>query len=272
LRANAPSSIYHSLQASLDKRFSHGFGVGAHYTWSTFIDSASEIFNPSSGEVATPQDPFNPRADRARSTYDRPHRFSANFVWELPLYRKQAGAIGHILGGWQVSSFTTFQSGTPFTILNGSDPGSVLAGIDTLVGNSVRPNLNTNLNVSKMSLAEILAAGGVSLWAKLNPCPDSALIPNSTNPTGCVPAGPVVGNSGRNTVRASKLKDINISFLKSFKLHEAHQLQVRADFFNATNTQNLGIPEGRVNATGFLDDTTTDGGNRRIFLSLRYAF
>jgi hypothetical protein len=226
LRANAASSIYHSLQASLDKRFSHGFGVGAHYTWSAFIDSASEIFNPSSGEVATPQDPFNPRADRARSTYDRPHRFSANFVWELPLYRKQAGAIGHILGGWQVSSFTTFQSGTPFTILNGSDPGSVLAGIDTLVGNSVRPNLNTNLNVSKMSLAEILAAGGVSLWA----------------------------------------------FLKSFKLHEAHQLQVRADFFNATNTQNLGIPEGRVNATGFLDDTTTDGGNRRIFLSLRYAF
>jgi hypothetical protein len=274
LRANAASSIYRSLQASLDKRFSHGFGVGAHYTWSAFIDSASEVFNPSSGEVATPQDPFNPNADRGRSTYDRPHRFTANFVWELPWYREQVGAVGHILGGWQISTFTTFQSGTPFTILNGSDPGSVLAGIDSLVGNSVRPNVNTNLNVSKMSLAEILAAGGASLWAKLDPCPDSAsaLIPNKANPTGCVPVGPVVGNSGRNTVRASKLKDINISFLKSFKLRENHQLQFRADFFNATNTQNLGIPEGRVNANGFLDDTTTDGGNRRIFLSLRYAF
>lgn len=272
LRANAASSIYHSLQTSLDKRFSHGFTAGAHYTWSTFIDSASEVFNPSSGEVATPQDPFNPRADRGRSTYDRPHRFSANFVWELPWYRQQTGAIGHILGGWQVSTFTTFQSGTPFTILNGSDPGRVLAGIDTLVGNSIRPNLSTNLNVSKMSLSEILAAGGASLWIKLNPCPNSALVPNTTTPTGCVPSGSVVGNSGRNTVRASKLKDINLSFLKSFKLYESHQLQFRADLFNATNTRNLGIPEGRINAAGFLDDTTTDGGNRRIFLSLRYAF
>ncbi len=260
LRANAASSIYHSLQAGLDKRFSQGFSVGAHYTWSAFIDSASEIFNPSSGEVATPQDPFNPRADRARSTYDRPHRFTANFVWELPLYREQAGTVGHILGGWQVSTFTTFQSGTPFTILNGSDPGSVLAGIDTLVGNSIRPNVIAPFNVSTMSLSELRAAGGASLWQQLTT--------QSVNA-----GGPRVGNSGRNTVRASKLKDINISFLKSFKLYEAHQLQFRADFFNATNTQNLGIPEGRVNAKGgFLDDTTTDGGNRRIFLSLRYAF
>ena len=259
LRANAASSIYHSLQASLDKRFSHGFGVGAHYTWSAFIDSASEIFNPSSGEVATPQDPFNPRADRGRSTYDRPHRFTANFVWELPWRREQVGAVGRILGGWQVSSFTTFQSGTPFTILNGSDPGRVLAGIDTLVGNSIRPNVVAPFNVSTKSLSELRAAGGAALWQPLT----TALV-NA--------GGPRVGNSGRNTVRASKLKDINISFLKSFKLYESHQLQFRADFFNATNTQNLGIPEGRVNATGFLDDSTTDGGNRRIFLSLRYVF
>jgi hypothetical protein len=94
----------------------------------------------------------------------------------------------------------------------------------------------------------------------------------ANHPASVNAGGPRVGNSGRNTVRASKLKDINISFLKSFKLYESHQLQFRADFFNATNTRNLGIPEGRVNAAGFLDDTTTDGGNRRIFLSLRYVF
>jgi hypothetical protein len=259
LRDNAASAIYHSLQVSLDQRFSHGFGVGAHYTWSAFIDSASEIFNPPSGEVATPQDPFNPSADRGRSTYDRPHRFSANFVWELPWQRQQVGVVGHILGGWQASTFTTFQSGTPFTILNGSDPGRVLAGIDSLVGNAIRPNVIAPFNVSTVSLAELRAAGGAALWRQITPASVNA-------------GGPRVGNSGRNTVRASKLKDINISFLKSFKLYESHQLQFRADFFNATNTRNLGIPEGRVNAAGFLDDTTTDGGNRRIFLSLRYVF
>jgi len=268
LRANAANSIYHSLQVSLDKRFSHGFSAGAHYTWSAFIDSASEIFNPSSGEVATPQDPFNPRADRARSSYDRPHRFSANFVWELPWYRTQPGTVGRILGGWQVSTFTTFQSGTPFTVLNGSDPGKVLAGIDTLVGNSIRPNVIAPFNVSTMSLPELLAAGAKTCGPTNVPsCPWQQITAISVNA-----GGPRVGNSGRNTVRANKLKDINISFLKSFKLYESHQLQFRADFFNATNTRNFGIPEGRVNAAGFLDQTSTDGGNRRIFLSLRYVF
>src|SRR3989454_754596 len=52
LRANAASSIYHSLQLSAEKRLTRGFSAGFHYTWSSFIDDASEIFNPSSGEVA----------------------------------------------------------------------------------------------------------------------------------------------------------------------------------------------------------------------------
>src|SRR5678816_3179149 len=70
LRSNAASSIYHSLQVSLEKRLSRNFSAGLHYTWSTFIDTASEIFNPSTGEVAVAQDSFDLRSDRARSTYD----------------------------------------------------------------------------------------------------------------------------------------------------------------------------------------------------------
>ena len=38
----------------------------------------------------------------------------------------------------------------------------------------------------------------------------------------------------------------------------------RAVMFNATNTRNFGIPEGRVNNPGFLNQWGTDGGNRRI--------
>jgi hypothetical protein len=48
LRTNSGMSIYHSLQASLDKRLSNGFSAGLHYTYSTFIDTMSEIFNVSS--------------------------------------------------------------------------------------------------------------------------------------------------------------------------------------------------------------------------------
>src|SRR6266566_931729 len=160
LRANAASSIYHSLQVSGEKRLSNAFSAGIHYTWSTFIDTASEIFNPSSGEVAVSQDSFNRNADRGRSSYDRPHRLTGNFVYELPLFRNQQGALGHLAGGWQVNSFFTFQSGAPFTVLNGADPTGALMGIDASVGQAIRPNQVTTRDTSRMSMQELIAAGG----------------------------------------------------------------------------------------------------------------
>lgn len=93
LRCNCSSSIYHSLQTSLEKRLSASFSMAAHYTWSSLIDDASDVFNPSvAGEVAVSQDSFNRRLDRGRSTYDRPHRFAINGVYELPFMREQRGA------------------------------------------------------------------------------------------------------------------------------------------------------------------------------------
>ena len=139
LRANTAESWYHSLQTQLDKRFSGGLSAGFHYTWSRFEDTASEVFNPSSGEVAVAQDSFDLAADRGRASYDRPHRLAGNFVWELPFMRDQSSTWSKVLGGWQVSSFFTLQSGAPFTVLNGSDPTGALAGIDGLVGNAIRP-------------------------------------------------------------------------------------------------------------------------------------
>jgi len=122
LRANRAESDYHSMQASFDKRLSRGFSAGLHFTWSSFIDTASELFNPSGGEVAVAQNSYDLPNDRARSTYDRPLRLSGNFVYELPWFQAQNGVVGRILGGWQFNSFFTFQSGAPFTPLNGADP------------------------------------------------------------------------------------------------------------------------------------------------------
>ena len=63
---------------------------------------------------------------------------TGNFVYELPFYRDQKGAVG-IVGGWQLNSFFTFQSGAPFTVLNGSDSTGALSGIYSLVGDAIRP-------------------------------------------------------------------------------------------------------------------------------------
>jgi hypothetical protein len=253
LRANAASSMYHSLQASMEKRLSRGFSAGVHYTWSSFIDTASEVFNPSSGEVAVSQDSFNRNADRGRSTYDRPHRLTGNFVYELPWFQNQAGLKGHVLGGWQVNGFFTFQSGAPFTVLNGSDPAGALSGINTLVGDAIRPNLNTNLPLSAMTIPEIIAAGGASLFQRIT-------------------AAQRVGSAGRNILRADGINNLDLGIFKNTSIGENQRLQFRAEFNNATNTRDFGIPEGRVNSSNFLNQWGTNGGNRRIVLGVRYIF
>lgn len=254
LRANAAASIYHSMQMSVERRLSRGLSAGAHYTWSAYIDDASEIFNPSvSGEVAVSQDSFNRRADRGRSTYDRPHRFSANVVYDVPIFTEQTGLLGHVLGGWQVNAFITLQSGPPFTVLNGADPTGALAGIDGLVGNAIRANVNTNLDVASMSVEEIVRAGGRSLYAAL-------VAPQR------------VGNIGRNVLRADGIQNLDFGIIKNTRITENHRIQFRAEFYNATNTRNFGIPEARLNSGNFLNQWGTNGGNRRVILGLRYTF
>lgn len=259
-RSNSARSWYDSLQLSLEKRISSGFSAGFHYTWSKFEDTASEIFNVSSAEVAVAQDSFDIGADRGRSSFDRPHRFTGNFVWELPVMRAQEGFAGKLLGGWQLASTFTFQSGSPFSVLNGADPTGALAGIDGLVGSSIRPMWNTDMDVSNMSIDEILQAGGASLFRQL-----------CGNPSATCP-GERVGNVPRNILRSDGIFLIDFSLIKNTRVFSRHNLQFRVEMFNATNSRNFGIPDGRINSANFLNEKGTDGGNRTIWLSARYSF
>jgi len=105
-------SNYNSLQALLEKRFSHGLQFQASYTYSKSLDNASsfeEILNPTN---------FN--ATYGPSLFDSRHRFVFNYVWDLPI-RKFEGAKGKTLNRWQVSGIYTYQSGFPILINNCND-------------------------------------------------------------------------------------------------------------------------------------------------------
>lgn len=267
VRSNTGSSIYHSMQVSFDHRSSRSLSGGMHYTWSAFIDNGSEIVNPSTSEAATPQDPFNRNdGERARSTYDRPHRLTGNLVYELPFLRNQQGVVGRIAGGWQVGTLLTLQSGSPFTVLNGSDPGRVL--FSSLIGMAARPNFAPDVNIQdlrKMSVSEIrrrLMETGIATFFRAQ----------TTNggPTAAAP----IGNVPRNLLRSDGIVSIDVNIVKNFRIKEGQMLQLRADVFNLPNTRNFGIPNALANGTAFdfLNEGATDGGNRRIFLSLRYKF
>ncbi|MDQ3321516.1 MAG: TonB-dependent receptor [Acidobacteriota bacterium] len=266
LRGNEANSIYNALQTSLEKRLSRNFSAGVNYTYSSFIDTASETFNPSNAEVAVAQDSFNLEADRARSSFDRPHRLSGNFVYELPFFQSQQGLLGRVLGGFQVNSFFTVQSGAPFTVLNGDDPAGALNGIDSLVGNAIRPNLASNLDLSSMSIPEIRAACGIPITtpaSATNRCP---------NLFARITAAQRVGDAGRNILRAQGLRLVDFGIIKNTRIAENVRFQLRADMFNVLNTRNFGVPEGRINAPNFLNQWATNGGNRRIVLGARLVF
>ena len=158
------------------------------------------------------------------------------------------------------AAFFTFQSGAPFTVLNGADPTGALAGIDALVGNAIRPNLNTSLDLSRMTVEEIRAAGGASLFRPLcgNPSP------------ACV--GERVGNVPRNSLRTDGIANIDMAFTKNTRIADGQIIQFRVEMFNATNTRNFGVPDGRINSANFLNQWATDGGSRRIWVALRYTF
>ena len=223
---------------------SRSVSAGLHYTWSRLIDDVTDVIAASSSEFARAQDPLDRRADRARSGYDRPHRLTGNFVYELPFYQRQTGLRGLVFGGWQLSSLFTFQSGAPFTVTLGMDQS----------GNPIRPNLNTDLDLSSMTINEILAAGGANLFRGLD-------------------HGQLIGNAGRNILRSDGFNQVDLGIIKNTRLSGHVRIQIRADMFNAFNSRNFGIPNGAFNSgANFLNQWATNGGNRRIVLAARLTF
>ncbi len=100
-------SWYHSLQVSVEKRFSKGYTIQANYTFSKFMQ-ATELLNSD-----------DPRPVEVISDLDRPHRFVLSGIVEFPFgygRRLLSGAnpvVARIVGGWQLSGIYTYQSGAP---------------------------------------------------------------------------------------------------------------------------------------------------------------
>src|SRR5207253_1603455 len=111
------ASNYHSLQLSGTKRFSRGFQMTAAYTWSHAIDDVSDVFDVA-GASALAQDDRALLAERASANFDIRHRLAISTIGNVPFlgrFNDAKGAKGLFLGGWQYASFSTYQTGQPFT-------------------------------------------------------------------------------------------------------------------------------------------------------------
>ena len=111
-------SNFHSVNLRLSRRFAKGVQFTANYMFSKLIEQADWL------------NPGEPELERRISPFDRPHRFVASGVYELPFGARKAihsssRAVNTIIGDWKVSSTFTWQMGGPITWLNGStnNPG-----------------------------------------------------------------------------------------------------------------------------------------------------
>jgi outer membrane receptor protein involved in Fe transport len=241
--SNANSS-YHSLQLTVQKRYSKGFSILANYTISKSIDYGS--FASIEGNQAGP-DPFNMRNNRGPSDFDVPQRFVVSAIWEMPRLAKWNPLVKAVLGGWQSNLIFTAERGTPLTIRSGVDNDFNGVGgdfADYLGGDWRLP--------SSRSKEEKIAQ-----WFN-----KSVFRVNSVG---------TIGSGRRGQLRAPGEWDVDYSLFKNFDVTERVRLQFRGEFFNLFNHANLGDPGITANTPGF-GIISGAGAPRIIQLALKVIF
>ncbi len=245
---------YHGFGTKLSQRFSNSLTTLFSYTWSKSLDDGSAIRGPGNDFVA--QDARCRACDYGYSTFNVPHRFVASVLYMLPFgnghrFLNRGGVLNQVVGGWQVSTITTLQSGSATETSSWDSAGVVFS-----------PNGNrTNCYADTPQVFDNPSAGGF-----FNP----AAFYNTV--------APEFGNCGRNSLRGPRQVNIDFSTFKDFRVTEGQALQFRMEMFNAPNHVELGTPNtgwGSSNKTpsaNFGKITSTRAGMRQIQFALKYNF
>jgi hypothetical protein len=263
LFANDAYSHYHSLQTTLSRRWGAGY-LQAAYTFSKALDATSTgntAFNTAFNDES------NIRNSYGLADFDRTHRFTVSYQYDLPFFSKSSGFTHHALGNWAISGITTVQSGTPFSIY---DSG---AGSAYISSGLAFPTLGATLAPGK-TISSGYTSGSVE--HRLDGYVD---INNFTTAPIADPVGGTTGfgNLRRNIYRGPHQQNWDFSLIKNFAITERQQLRFAADFFNIWNHPNFASfntssQTDIENPGAFGKITSTTGTPRLIQFSLRYAF
>lgn len=264
------SSVYHSLQAKFDHRFSHGFSLLANFTWSKLIDDSSSDWGGFWSLDVLGQDFYNRRSERSVSAGDVPLRFTIAPIVELPFGHgkkwAQNGVASQVIGGWRVTGIYTVSDGYPFGITDNSygycNAAHLMSDRPNLIGNLLPGGFNQNLQ-HWFNTAALDFSGT---------CPASGLV----DLTGPGDPAKAFGNSPRyfSNVRVPGVNNIDFSLQKDFKIPKGEQtrLSFRADFYNAINHPQFGAPNSDPRIGNFGTITSTAINNRTVQLGLHLYF
>jgi hypothetical protein len=245
---------YNAFSAKLSQRFSRSLTTLFSYTWSKALDENSAIRG--TGSDFTLENQRCRSCDYGPAGFNIPQRFVASILYSLPFgkgsrFLNHGGVVNHVVGGWQVSTITTIQSGTS---INPDSWDS--AGMGTGFPHSNR----------------LHCVAGVSPVAD-NPTSDRYFVREAFRNT----VAGEFGNCGRNVLIAPSTWNVDFSAMKDFRINEQHAIQFRMEMFNAPNhpawgrpnagwgsqTQTPAVSFGRIRGTSQL---------RQIQFALKYHF
>ncbi len=244
---NVADSEYNALQATL-RQTTGPLTVGIAYTYSHSLDDASDR---SSANFANSLDIHS---NHASSDFDQRHMLNVNYIYDLPLLRILAGfdhlvgtggdseeesspsptdkgawqpgpVLKTLLGGWQLSGITTYQSGTPFSVINGGGSDGTGAADNAGVGDGLGIGSYADVIGSAKVGKPFVQPGGNNVGPLLlNPRAFAA------------PRGLTFGNSGRNYLNNPSRINFNMSLLKHFKPFAGRlDIEFRAEAYNVFN-------------------------------------
>lgn len=288
------STSYNGLLTKVQKRFSGGLTMLLSYTFSKTLGDVDSFQGALAGAQnaifarSFQQDFYDNRSERSVTSSDIPHVLALSYTYELPIgpgkpLVNKGGAVGKIVGGWQVSAIHLYQSGRPlfleYQAFGANDP---LRAND---GFSFRPNVVAgaplvNPAYNRSCSGPLPAtAGRQSCQFYINPAAFVA-----------PPAGEF-GNAPKlfSNLRAQPYYNEDISISKRTAITERIVINFQANFFNAFNRVVLGtggapttifnLAPKDLNAASLQNSNTPFGiltsqqnGARRIQFGLKLEF
>jgi hypothetical protein len=251
----------------VEKRYSHGYNFVATYTKSKLLGNVNDNANASAGNLGNDNGIFSDYYDRALdygpTDNDVNNRVTFNAAYEFPFGHgkswAQSGVPAAVLGGWELSNLSVWQTGAPMTVITSAGAGNAAYGFSS--GN-IRPNMSGNPNLPKSKRHYHYSGSGSGTWF------DTSVF--------SAPPDYTFGNERNGSVRGPGFRDFDFSLLKRIALPETTTLELRLDAFNAFNITEPGLPNLTFGSPTFGQITgpnnTVNQNRRTMELGARFSF
>jgi len=253
LETSQGDSILHAASVRVRKRLRHGISAQGTYVFSKSIDNASTI---GGGAVVVAQNDQDLAAERGLSSFDQRHKFTGNFVYELPFgtgkkWLNNQGAMKEIFGDWMWSGDFTIASGLPFTPRVLGDVSDITQGLN----GTLRADIAGGATVG--TCPNGFPVGTINCWFN-----SSAFV---------APPPGQFGNAQRNSIRGPGQLIFDMSVSKTLLAKDTRALELRIAANNVFNRPQFTTIDTVVNSPTY-GQVISVGAMRRVTLSARFRF